>query len=295
MESKQWTKLPVDDLWIKSSFTEDSYNIWLTDLCQLYAEELNADDFRWRATKAKLPIDVDEAANLTTVLKTLAQAVEDGRLGLPSSVGKSRTMDLTVTVHLPKPLPNIEWTFKLELQQDDRFRDAVSKPLLDRIDTFEQREEDLIQRLHDKDHAIDKLLDTLEKYSVDLADVFPSLASHGANRRSHTRQDAEGHIPALQEFNKQTWHESIAKGKRYERPKTAERTESGSFESMPASIEVRHHGDDGVHHALTKSLAGHATQRQHSFDIHCQRQARSRWHQTHTGTPQDANSSSNSI
>jgi hypothetical protein len=245
MESKQWTKLAVDDLWIKCFFKADSYSIWLTDLCQLYSEELDADDFRWRATKAKLPIDVDEAANLTTVLKTLFQAVEDGRLKLPSSLGKSRTMDLNSTMHLPKPLPNVEWTFKLELQKDDRFRDAVSKPLLNRIDTFEQREEDLVHRLHDKDHAIEKLLDTLEKYSVDLADVFPSLASHGPTRRSNSRRDAEIHIPALQAFDKESWHESIANGKRYERrPKTAERTESGGFESVPAAtvsplVEVR--------------------------------------------------------
>lgn len=244
MESKQWQKLEADDLWIKCTFKEDSYSIWLTELCHLYAEELDADDFRWRATKAKIPIDIDEAANLTTVLKTLSQAVNDGRLGLPPSRNKSRHMELNATVHLPKPLPDIDWTFKLELQEDDKFREAVSKPLLLRIDGFEQQEEDLINRLHDKDHAIEKLLDALEKYSVDLADVFPSLASHGAARRTNGRRDAEAHIPALQVFRKEIWQESIANGKRYERPRTAERAESGSFESLappaPAKVSNTH-------------------------------------------------------
>ena len=259
MESKPWKKLAADDLWLKYFFKEDSYNIWLTDLCQLYAEELDAEDFRWRATKAKLPIDVDEAANLTTVLKTLSQAVEDCRLKLPSSPGKSPTMDLTATVHLPTPLPDIDWTFKLELQLDDRFREEVSKPLLDRIETFEQREEDLVHRLHDKDHAIEKLLDTLEKYSVDLADVFPSLASHGGTRRANSRRDAEAHIPALQAFNKQTWHEHIANGKRYERPRISERAESGSFESVAApATKVSHANRWLPHHARIDELIGDA-------------------------------------
>ena len=227
-------KLPVDDLWIKCSFTEDSYSIWLTDLCQLYSEELDADDFRWRAKKAKLPIDIDEPSNIATILKTLSQAISNGKFSM-SSAAKSRHMDATATVHLPKPLPDIDWTFKLELQEDEEFRKAVSKPLLDRIETFEQREEDLMHRLHDKDHAIEKLLDALEKYSVDLADVFPSLASHAAARRAGGRRDAENHIPALKSFDKEAWTESINSGKRYERPLLSERTESGFEKVLPAA------------------------------------------------------------
>ena len=141
MESKQWQKLEAVDLWIKCTFNDDSYSIWMSDLCQLYAEELDAEDFRWRATKAKLPIDIDEPANLTTVLKTLSRAVDDGSLNTPSALGKGRVMDLIAGLRLPKPLPNIDWTFKLELQEDDKFREHVSKPLLHRIDGFQQRED----------------------------------------------------------------------------------------------------------------------------------------------------------
>ena len=238
MESKQWRKLPADDFWIKSSFTEDSYSIWLTDLCQLYAEELDADDFRWRAMKAKLPIDIDEPSNLSTVLKRLSEAVNENELDA-SSTTKTRHMDVTATVHLPKPLTDIDWTFKLELQEDEKFREAVSRPLLERIETFEQREDDLVHRLHDKDHAIEKLLDALEKYSVDLADVFPSLASHAASRRAGGRRDAENHIPALKAFGKDAWLESIKSGKRYERPMLNERTESSTFETVASGAMAK--------------------------------------------------------
>lgn len=233
MENKQWQKLPVDDLWIKCSFKEDCYSIWLTDLCQLYTEELDADDLRWRARKAKLPVDIEEQSNLTTILKRLSESVMNGELTIPSSSNTSRHMDIAAKVHLPKPLPDADWVFKLELQEDAKFREAVSKPLLTRIETFEEREDDLVHRLHDKDHAIEKLMDTLEKYSVDLADVFPSLAAHSSARQTGGRRHAAAHIPALQTFNKETWLESIANGKRYERPTLVNsRTESGTFEAV---------------------------------------------------------------
>jgi hypothetical protein len=218
MASPHWQKLEQDDLWIKCTFEEDSYSILLTDLCQLYTEELDPDELRWRATKAKVPIDIEEAQNLPILLKNLSKSVDDGDVKVSSSTNKSRYMDLVANVHLPKPLPNVPWTFKLELQPDDKFRETVTKPLLTRIDTFQQRQEDLIHRLHDKDHVIDKLLDMLEKHSVDLADGFPSLVSHGTTRRnSNRRQDAEAHIPALQAFNQKSWLNSIERGKRYER------------------------------------------------------------------------------
>jgi hypothetical protein len=233
MENKQWQKLSADDLWIKCSFKEDCYSIWLTDLCQLYTEELDADDLRWRAKKAKLPVDIEEQSNLTTILRRLSESVENGELTIPSSSNKSRHMDVTAMVHLPKPLPDVNWVFKLELQEDDKFREAVSKPLLIRIDTFEEREDDLVHRLHDKDHAIEKLMDTLEKYSVDLAEVFPSLAAHSSARQAGGRRHAATHIPALQTFDKATWLESIASGKRYERPTLVNsRTESGTFDTV---------------------------------------------------------------
>lgn len=201
-------KLTQDDLWIKCHFKEDSYCIWLTDLCQLYLEELDGDDLRWRAAKAKLPIDVDEAHNLSTLLKSLAKTVEDRELQTSSLSKTSRYMDVHATVKLPKPLPDAPWIFKLELQPEEKFRENVSKPLLARIDAQRQQEEDLIQRLHDKDHVIERLLDTLEKHSIDLADVFPSLASHGATRRNYNRQDAENHLPALKAFDAKAWHEA---------------------------------------------------------------------------------------
>jgi hypothetical protein len=256
MASQDWRKLDEDDLWIKCTFKEDSYSIWLTDLCQLYAEELDADDLRWRATKAKLPIDIDEANNLSTFLKNLLKSIDDGKLQTSSSTNKSRYMDLNATVHLPKPLPTVQWTFKLELQPDDKFRESVSKPLLARLDTFQQREVDLLHRLHDKDHAIEKLLDTLEKHSVDLADVFPSLASHGTTRRSNSRRDAEAHIPALQAFNEKTWHNNIERGRRYERTQPVEPSRHGFGKQLEhATSEVSIFATNSSIRKLTGSIA----------------------------------------
>ncbi|KIW09474.1 uncharacterized protein PV09_00353 [Verruconis gallopava] len=243
-DGREWRKFG-DDLWIKYAFRKDSYSIWLTDLCQLYIEELDSSDLRWRASKDKLPIDVDEAQALAIFLKNLSNAIERSSFKPPDTIKRSRFMDIVAIVSLPHPLPEIEWTFKLEQQPDDRFRDSVSKPLLDDIYKFQQRENDLIHRLHEKDHAIEKLLDTLDKYNIDLADVFPSLASHSAIRQNKSRHVAETHIPALQPFDEQSWLENIRKKLCVDKSGPAESRPEPEFEKLQELGNQQRHSGRG--------------------------------------------------
>lgn len=208
MASQQWRELGEGNLHIKSTFSDDSYSIWATDLCQLNVEQLDSDDLRWRAHKDKIPIDLDESHNLSTLLKHLSEAVENGDVSLVGS--KTRHLELSTTVRLPKPLPEFQWVFKLELQSEEKFREDVSMPLMSRIQGLEKREKELRHTIHDKDHVISRLLDSLEKTGLDLAYVFPSLASQSSGRRTTTsRTDAESHIPDLRAFEKEPQHESV--------------------------------------------------------------------------------------
>lgn len=196
-------------IYIKTAFGSDCYSIWATDLSRLWHEELERDDILWQANKNRIQIDVEDANNFGIFLKHLASSVQ-GDVDIAER--KSHRIELKAAIKLPEPLPEATWTFRLELQEDEDFRKHVTVPLLDQIRTQQHNEEDLIQRIKDKDHIVDKLMDALDKYKVDLAGIFPALSTQGPVRRTSTRAEAETRIPALRPFDAQTWHHGHQNG-----------------------------------------------------------------------------------
>lgn len=198
-----------EHLYIKATFGSDRYSIWATDLSRLWHEELERDDIIWQANRNRIQIDVEDANNFGILLKHLASSVE-GDVDIAEK--KSNWIELKAAIKLPEPLPEATWTFRLELQEDEDFRKHVTIPLFDQIRTQQHNEEDLIQRIKDKDHIVDKLMTALDKYKVDLAGIFPALATHGPTRRTLTRAEAETRIPALRPFDQQIWQQGHQNG-----------------------------------------------------------------------------------
>jgi hypothetical protein len=200
-----WHRLGQDHLYIRSTFGSDSYSIWATNLSRLWHEELDRDDIVWQANKYRIQIDIGVADNFSILLKHLASSVKAGNFEVPDK--KSNRLELKALIELPEPLPEASWTFKLELQDADDFRKQVTIPLFEQIQTHQRNEADLIQRIEDKDHIVDKLLDALDKYKVDLSGIFPALVTQGPARKVSTRAEAETRIPALRRFDPQLWHQ----------------------------------------------------------------------------------------
>jgi hypothetical protein len=205
-----WHSLGRDHLYIRSTFARHSYSIWATDLSRLWHEELERDDILWQVNKNRIQIDVEDANNFATLLKHLASSVKAGDIDISDK--KSNRLELRASVKLPEPLPEASWTFRLELQDAEDFRKQVTIPLFDQIQSQQHNEADLIQRIQDKDHIVDKLLDALDKYKVDLAGIFPALATQATTRRTLTRAEAETRIPALRPFDQQIWHQDHQDG-----------------------------------------------------------------------------------
>jgi hypothetical protein len=205
-----WHSLGRDHIYIRSNFGSENYSIWATDLSRLWHEELERDDIVWQANKNRIQIDVEDANNFSTLLKHLASAVQAGEIDISDK--KSNRLELRASIKLPEPLPEASWTFRLELQDAEDFRKQVTIPLFNQIQSQQHNEADLIQRIQDKDHIVDKLLDALDKHKVDLADIFPALAAQAPARSTSTRAEAETRIPALRPFDQQVWHQDHLDG-----------------------------------------------------------------------------------
>jgi hypothetical protein len=199
---------------MRSEFSSDSYRIWATDLARLWYEELDADDIISKAKKNKVQIDVEDPSNVSILLKHLSRATQARNID-QVELKKGSSREFRAIIDFPEPLPAATWIFRLELQDAEDFRKEVTVPLFERIHHQEQSEADLLQRIQDKDHVIEKLLDTLDKYNVDLAGVFPALATLATNRKTPSRRDAEVHIPALKPFDRRRWREGIQSGQQY--------------------------------------------------------------------------------
>jgi hypothetical protein len=210
-----WHSLGKDHLYIRWNFGNDSYRIWATDLSRLWYEELEKEDIAWRANKSKIPIDVDDANNFSILLKHMASSVNLGDIEA-SEPNQGGRLQFRVPIKFPKPLLEASWTFRLEVQDAEDFRKHVTIPLFERIQSQKHNELDLIQRIQDKDRVVERLLDALNKFNVDLAGIFPTLATQSSSRKVSAaieRSEAETRIPALRPFDKQTWQRGAQGGK----------------------------------------------------------------------------------
>jgi hypothetical protein len=214
MADLEWRCIGKHSLYIKSSFTASSYELWATDLCRLWHESLSRRQLVRRAGETNLPIDVDDQNNLRTVLNHLSTSLDGGEVDA-AKPREGQGLELDATIYLPKPLPEAAWIFKLGICTAEEFKEQVTVPLFSRIHQSKGQVMDLIQRIKDKDHVIERLLDNMEKANVDIATVFPALAPHANARKGVSKADAATNIPALKVFDLKTWEEDVKNGHYY--------------------------------------------------------------------------------
>ncbi|KAF2434764.1 hypothetical protein EJ08DRAFT_429713 [Tothia fuscella] len=236
MTTTEWRSIG-HNLYIKSAFSDASYDLWITDMYRSWHEHLNKKQIIHRANDNGLQIDLSDSNNLRIVLGHLQKSLQaDDRINADTSQ-EEEYLVLAAEISLPKPLPVASWIFRPASCTPDEFREQVTGPLFDKIHKQEQSEIDLIQRLKDKDHVIERLLDQVAKVNVDISTIFPALAGHANARKGMSKDEAEALVPALAPFDSQAWQEEIRQGKFY-RGHTGSKTVDTDHTEDEMDVEV---------------------------------------------------------
>ncbi|USP76287.1 hypothetical protein yc1106_03561 [Curvularia clavata] len=211
--SEQADGKPIPQLLIKPAFSLDSYAVHLTDLSNIWSEELALDDIVDRASQEQSPIEVSkqDPTQLAILLENVAKPFNnaDGAM-----CRMTRNGDDCITLHasiaLPEPLGHLTWKFHLQKRTSTVLKNEFILPLLVSSHVQNERITSLIQTINSKDKAINRLLDQFDSYNLDLSAAFPSVGGMRAGRRMLTREQAAKRVPALQPFHESAWRRDTA-------------------------------------------------------------------------------------
>lgn len=203
----------IPQLLIKPRFDTDAYTVFLTDLSNIWSEELELAGIVDRALEEESPIEVSKKDT-----GQLAILLENVRNSLASNDDTSCLMTrdtkdgvtLHTTIRLPEPLDSLRWTFRLRKRTAVTLKDELILPLLVSSHIQHDRLNGLISTIADKDRAITRLVDQYESSNLDLTAAFPSIGSLKSGRRVVKREQAARHVPGLQAFDQDSWKRNTA-------------------------------------------------------------------------------------
>ncbi|KAJ4351860.1 uncharacterized protein N0V89_007204 [Didymosphaeria variabile] len=186
----------VPQLLIKTQFGSSSYTVFLTDLSNIWSEELDLSCIVRRASDVESPIE-----------NSLTDSDDTSRT---ISRDKSDNVMLHTTISLPEPLDLLTWKFCLIKRPAATLKNELILPLLVSAHVQHVRISRLLAVISDKDRAITRLVDQYESSNLDLAAAFPSIGNTKSGRRLVKREQAARYIPGLQSFDPDTWKKDTA-------------------------------------------------------------------------------------
>jgi len=194
---------------IKYKFHDKGYEIYVTDLRNLWSEILDVKSIAKRAAEIESSIDPsDDSSQQDILLERLFKALQGEALSvlyLPSYGNESYGISLEVEVSLPKPLSNLHWIFKLVSGDDASQSTQFTAPLVQRLDQVSCDVTDLQARLAEKDHVISRLVERLEASGTDLTSVFPGTTNIKINRKQSQRSQLGKYVKGLDHFEAGSW------------------------------------------------------------------------------------------
>ncbi|KAI4660173.1 uncharacterized protein J4E79_005978 [Alternaria viburni] len=198
----------IPQLLIKPAFDVDSYTVHLTDLSNIWSEELDVDDIVKRAALEQSPIEVSkhDAAQVAILLENVKKPLLSAE-GSMCRVTRHDTDGITLhtSISLPEPLGRLTWKFHLKKRTSADLKDELILPLLVSSHVQNERITGLIATIAAKDKAINRLVDQFDSHGLDLAAAFPSAGGMRAGRKKVKREQAEKHVPALRIFHEEAW------------------------------------------------------------------------------------------
>ncbi|PKX98221.1 uncharacterized protein P174DRAFT_381560 [Aspergillus novofumigatus IBT 16806] len=220
MMSSKWRRLhlPRQDglppLLLRYSRTLDSYDVYMTDLSNIWTEHMSRQDILNRADEDATTIDPSEDPEQFEVLLGKIGEALSGESGCTASLEnglREDSMKLTVSTKLPAPLRPLIWTIYLSKERQSSTSQHLILPLLRAEAGWESRQRTLLDHLSKKDWVLGKLFDKIESMGIDLSTIFPGIAglrkAHGDTLLSH----AANYIKGVAPFDEQEWLDEVAK------------------------------------------------------------------------------------
>ncbi|KAI1121284.1 XLF-domain-containing protein [Nemania abortiva] len=217
MESPcKWYPLPnfpgLPALLVSARFGKSSYTLHVTDLANIWVEELDRRGILFRSLQENTSIDLVDAdpEQWAVFLSKLRAALDPtspdhGLTSLSIAAdSQSKNQDgitLRITCELPKPLAPLKWPVHLQKCPPTSLASELVLPLVQGHYTHFREAEDLMNQLKEKDVLITKLLDKLNTMHTPLESIFNSLSAKSAA----TRAAAEERIKGLAPFNEEKW------------------------------------------------------------------------------------------
>ncbi|KAF2675868.1 XLF-domain-containing protein [Lentithecium fluviatile CBS 122367] len=203
----------IPQLLIKAHFGADAYSVFVTDLSNIWSEELDLSGIVDRASEVESPIEVSkqDTAQLAILLENVRNSlVSSDETSCHMTLASADGITLHTTISLPEPLDSLRWEFHLGKRTAVTLRNELILPLLVSSHIQQDRLNALVSTVSEKDRAITRLVDQYESSNLDLAAAFPSIGSLKSGRRVVKREQAARHVPGLQPFDQDSWKRDTA-------------------------------------------------------------------------------------
>lgn len=217
-----WHPLPVShkgipSLLVSTSFTPTpaSYTVHITDLANIWVEDLDRRGIIRRSLDENTTIDPSEDAdNMRAFLDKLQAAFQQDHddhdstsLSLSISDKEDAGLLIRITCILPGNLKPLKWPMHLKRCLPSSVATELVLPLIQAQQTRAREVDALKDALRDKDTVITKLVDKLEASGTGLEHVFNSLSG----RRKVTRSLAEDRVKGLAPFKETDFRASFGR------------------------------------------------------------------------------------
>ncbi|KAK3498091.1 XRCC4-like factor-domain-containing protein [Neurospora hispaniola] len=206
-KSPPWRPLPVTapgipNLLVATNFTAQSYKVHLTDLANVWVENMDRRPIMGRASAEDTSIDpTDGNENLQRLLDWIRAAFDIDDPGhrntsLTLGKGKDDSIEVQITCILPEPFKPLKWPLYLKKCSASALATELVLPLIQLHEARAQEINHLIATIRDKDAVINRLVDKLEANGIGLEHIFNKLPG----KRKVGRKEAEGKIKGLATF-----------------------------------------------------------------------------------------------
>jgi hypothetical protein len=233
------TKINLGTLLFKIEVSSVSYDVYLTNLTDIWTESLDRKQIIKRALDQNTSIDPSEGPDQFTLLLDNIRGAFKGRSSTNLSLsrqGKDSSFTLEVVAVLPEPLAQLKWPIHLKPASGDILTGTFILPCLRELRAAKFEIGLLLGYIKEKDKVISKLLDKFEMTGIEMHDVFPNVVppkrSKG-NNREHIMSAVKG----LKQFDEHKWRSTL--------PALPEKDLEGLFRNLfesdaAAEVEVMH-------------------------------------------------------
>ncbi|KAL9000983.1 MAG: hypothetical protein Q9169_000467 [Polycauliona sp. 2 TL-2023] len=198
-------------LLLKYEFATSSYKIWLTDLTNIWVEELKQRPLIQRAWDIDSDIDPVESDQRQMLLSHVQDSLDEKSgtsIALSHDEG-SEGLLMTAYSPLPKPLQPLKWPIHLKTSSQSNLTNELILPLLAERLFVRDQVTSLLSSLSHKDHVITKLSDKMQNEGIELGKVFPSAMSSKSSRRASSREEVGKVVQGLAVFDERRWSEQL--------------------------------------------------------------------------------------